>query len=312
MATLKAPTQTVEDLTVAEPDLRDTSTVGPERPVQPNGGSRSGSAAPNGGPHGGSKTARRRITGTPKARSSAEHETSAESQRNGLLPVHRADGGVHPPFTEIELKLLAEPEQLTALIDSPPIVAHAHNKGTARLLTDTYYDTPAGALRSAGTTLRVRQFGKRFVQTVKMASAEASIPLRRGEWESPVVGMAPDLRVLTPLMSMDLQDALARDPLQPIFTTELRRRLRTLTLPSGTVEVAFDTGVIKSGERTAPICEMEIEIKSGSPAALYDLALLISEYAAVRPTTRSKADRGFDLAFETAPAVHGPRRPAGR
>jgi triphosphatase len=138
-----------------------------------------------------------------------------------------------------------------------------------------------------------------------MAPAEAGIPLRRSEWESPVAGMAPDLQALTPLMSMGLQGTLARDPLQPIFATELRRRQRTLTLPSGIVDVSFDTGVVKSGGRTAPICEIEIELKSGGPAALYDLALLLSEHAAVRPTTRSKAERGFELAFGTVPAVHG-------
>jgi inorganic triphosphatase YgiF len=80
-----------------------------------------------------------------------------------------------------------------------------------------------------------------------------------------------------------------------------------LTLPSGTVDVAFDTGVVKSGERTVPICEIEIELKRGGPAAVYDFALLLTEHGAVRPATRSKAERGFDLAFETAPIVHGPR-----
>jgi inorganic triphosphatase YgiF len=126
--------------------------------------------------------------------------------------------------------------------------------------------------------------------------------------------MAPDVQALTPLMSMGLQDVLARDPLRPIFATELRRRLRRLTLPNGTVEVAFDTGIVKSGERTAPICEIELELKNGSAAALYDLALLLTEYAAIRPTTRSKAQRGFELALETAPAVHGPRQllPSGK
>ena len=105
-------------------------------------------------------------------------------------------------------------------------------------------------------TLRVRQSRKRFVQTVKVAPAEGDIPLRRTEWECRVAGMAPDFQALAPVMTLELQNALARDPLQPIFTTELRRRVRTLTLPNGTVEVAFDTGVVKAGERTTPICEM--------------------------------------------------------
>jgi hypothetical protein len=78
-----------------------------------------------------------------------------------------------------------------------------------------------------------------------------------------------------------------------------------LTLPSGTVEVAFDSGVLKSGERTAPVCELEIELKSGGPAALYDLALLLAEQAAVRPTTRTKAERGLELALDTRIAALG-------
>jgi inorganic triphosphatase YgiF len=92
---------------------------------------------------------------------------------------------------EVELKLLVEPEQLTTLIDSPPIVAHARNKGTVRLLKDTYYDTPSGALQRDGMTLRVRQFRKRFVQTVKVKVGETGIPLRRGEWEPPLPAWRP-------------------------------------------------------------------------------------------------------------------------
>ena len=223
-------------------------------------------------------------------------------------PGIRANGASQPLATEVELKLLTAPDEMSALIDSPAMVAHAHNKGATRILKDTYYDAPGGALQRAGVTLRVRQYRKRFVQTVKMAPAKADIPLRRSEWEFPVAGMAPDFQALKPLISMGLQDALTRDPLQPIFATEVRRRVRTLTLPSGTVEVAFDTGVVKSGERTAPICEIELELKRGDPAALYDLALMLSEHAAVRPALRSKAERGFALAFDAAPAVHGARQ----
>jgi inorganic triphosphatase YgiF len=254
----------------------------------------------------------------PKARRrrpAAVQKAPRENGQRGIPPdppperatrIRPANGASHPPVTDVELKLLVAPDELAALIESPPIVAHAQNKGTARVLKDTYYDTPAGALQRAGVTLRVRECRNRFVQTVKVAPAEPGIPLRRGEWKSPVASMAPDFQAVMPLMSMGLQDALAHDPLQPVFATELRRRLRTLRLPSGSVDVAFDTGVIKSGERTAAICE--VELKRGEPAALYDLALMLSDHAAVRPALRSKAERGFELAFDAAPAVHGAAR----
>jgi triphosphatase len=266
MTPIKALAQTPEDLA----RQRDTAAAGPEREVQ--------------------------VTGAP---------CSASPVRNGGAPVDRGGAGSHSPYVEVALKLLVEPQQLATLAESPPIAAHARNKGTVRLLNDTYYDTPGGTLQRDGVTLRVRQSRKRFVQTVKVAPAEGDIPLRRTEWECRVAGMAPDFQALAPVMTLD---ALARDPLQPIFTTELRRRVRTLMLPNGTVEVAFDTGVVKAGERTTPICEIELELKSGGAAALYDLGILLSEYAALRPTTRSKAQRGYELVSDAAPAVHGPRQ----
>jgi triphosphatase len=217
--------------------------------------------------------------------------------------VHRAQRGASPRGSEFKLKLLAEPEQLAKLIDSPPIAAHARNRGTVRLLKSIYYDTPTCALYRAGVVLRVRQSGKRFVQTVKVLGTEAADPLRRGEWATPVTGMLPDFQALMPLMPMGLQDVLAHDPLRPVFSTELRRHLRTLELPNATIDVAFDTGIVRAGERTAPISEIELKLEQGSPAALYELALLLSDQATTRPSIRSKAECGFDLAFETAPAV---------
>jgi triphosphatase len=205
--------------------------------------------------------------------------------------------------SEVELKLLAEPAQFAELNQAPPIVAHARNKGSIRILKSIYYDTPTRALYRAGVTLRVRQIGKQFIQTLKIMAGNDGEPLRRGEWESPVATMTPDIHLLTPLITIGLQEALNREPLQPVFGTEVRRHMRALKLPTGTVEVAFDQGVIKAGDKTAPIGEIELELKHGSPAALYDLAARLSELGSVRPTIRSKADRGFELAFDAPPRV---------
>src|SRR6516164_721756 len=41
--------------------------------------------------------------------------------------VLRGDGTTHVPSAEFELRLAVEPGQLAAMIDSPPIVAHARN-----------------------------------------------------------------------------------------------------------------------------------------------------------------------------------------
>lgn len=211
---------------------------------------------------------------------------------------------------EIELKLLVAPELLAGLDQAPPIVSHARNNGTVRHLKAVYFDTPGRALYRAGFTLRVRQSGKRFLQTVKTLAEESGELFRRGEWESPVAAMAPELPALLPLVGTDLHEVLGHEPLRPVFTTQVRRHLRLLELPAGLVEVAFDHGVITAGDRTAEISEIELELKRGDRAALYDIALPLGDLAAVRPSTLSKAQRGFALAFDLPPEVHKAGRPA--
>ena len=233
------------------------------------------------------------------------------ARTDGMLPapampepgINRRPNGAMPRNVEVELKLLADPERLKELSHAPAIVAHARNRGTVRLLKAVYYDTPSHALHRAGVTLRVRQIGKRFVQTLKMSPGDSVEPLHRGEWETPVATMMPDLQSLMPLISPGLRDVLSREPLQPVFTTEVRRHLRDLAMPAGMVQVAFDQGVVRAGDKSAPISEIELELKHGSAAALYELALPLSELGSVRPSIRSKAERGFDLALGAPPSV---------
>jgi len=233
----------------------------------------------------------------------------------GEIPAHEAPQGeaaappspVHaePGDTEIELKLLVDAEQLADFNNAPVMSANARNKGVRKHLKSVYYDTPERTLWRNGLTLRVRQNGARFVQTVKAEFRDD--PLRRGEWEASVSSLAPDLALAMPFIPEKLRDELESSRLEGVFTADIRRHQRMLDLPTGTVEVAFDQGVIKAGERSLPVSEIELELKSGNAAAIHELALRLCEHGAVRPSIRSKSARGFDLAADTAPAV---RRPA--
>jgi triphosphatase len=212
------------------------------------------------------------------------------------------------PGTETELRLLVAPDRLAELDQAAPILAHARSKGTVRHLTTVYFDTPGRALYRAGFTLRLRKSGRQIVQTLKTRAETA--PLQRGEWESPAAAMAPELARLLPLIGPELHDVLTHEPLQPAFTTQVRRHLRRLKLPAGDVEIAVDLGTITAGERSAEISEIELELKGGDRAALYALALEIGEIAPLRPTTLTKSDRGFALADDQPPPVRKAGRPA--
>src|SRR6516165_4392038 len=82
---------------------------------------------------------------------------------------------------EIELKLLVPPGGYMEQLRTAPVIArHARNGGSAQRLEAIYYDTPERTLFSHGMSLRVRQNGDEYVQTLKRAP-EHGQPFVRGE-----------------------------------------------------------------------------------------------------------------------------------
>ena len=203
---------------------------------------------------------------------------------------------------EVELKLLAPAGTLDQLRAASVVVRHARNAGISRRLEAVYYDTRDRILFSHGFSLRVRRNGNRYVQTLKRDPVDGR-PFVRAEWEASVNGIVPDLTLLptstigTPLAGLSLS------VLTPIFTTKVRRRTQQLDLPGAVVEVAFDEGSIEAGDRSEPLTEIELEVKAGEARVLYDLGIELLETAPLRIGTRSKSDRGYGLAFGTAPSA---------
>jgi inorganic triphosphatase YgiF len=194
------------------------------------------------------------------------------------------------------LKLAARVRDLPAL--QRALESMASSQGRPARLVNTYYDTGDRRLRQRGLVLRVRERNGRFVQTVKSDSQPEAGALARGEWEDAIPGPKPSPaapesgRFLTP----DLIGELV-----PLFRTEVRREAIDLSPRPGTrIEVAIDRGEIRAPGRDArePISEVELELKSGTSSALYDVALDLLRVAPLRLEPRSKAERGYRLAAE--------------
>lgn len=201
---------------------------------------------------------------------------------------------------EVELKLLAPPGVLDGLCEAPVIVRHGRGRRAARRLEATYYDTADRALFSHGLSLRVRRTGKKYIQTLKREPTDGQ-PFSRAEWERSVTGTGPDLALLPVAEIGAPLEGMASDALAPIFTTTVRRRTQRLDLGGTIVEAAFDEGSIAAGDRAAALSELELEVKTGDPRVLYDLGLELLEIAPLKIGTQSKVERGYDLAFGTAP-----------
>ena len=178
---------------------------------------------------------------------------------------------------------------------------------TQERLISTYYDTPDSALKQRGLTLRVRDQGGNFLQTVKEGDLASGDLLSRGEWEDRVAESRPDPGAAQ--SGPRLPEGAAAD-LRPLFVTEVTRTLFAIEpRPGMAIEAAIDEGEIRAVDkaRAEPISEVELELESGEAAALYDLAARLLEVAPLRIETRSKSERGYHLVEggDAAPrAVH--------
>lgn len=206
---------------------------------------------------------------------------------------------------EIELKLLINPADIPALRRHPLIKTHATGKARSRKLLSIYFDTPDLNLRQQRVALRVRRIGARWVQTVKGGGGVRAGLHQRGEWEDEVMHDRPDLTKITdPSLLKLFSAAVVRDKLQAVFTTEFKRITWQLQWDNGdSVELALDQGEVKSGDKSAPVCEIELELKQGNPARLFQAALELQKTIPLRLENVNKADRGYRLSQSASSPV---------
>lgn len=198
---------------------------------------------------------------------------------------------------EIELKLALSPKDLDRLQRSALVRSLATKRGRTKQLVSTYFDTPDQDLRRRGMALRVRHVGKKRIQTLKaLADGGAGGLQRYREFEAEVARDEPDLSLVD---DRDLQalfecEGVAQH-LEPVFTTRVARRSIPLRVDESEVELAIDRGEIESDGRRLPIAEAELELLSGRPERLYELALKLHERIPFRIERRTKAARGYGL-----------------
>ncbi|BAN36189.1 adenylate cyclase [Sulfuricella denitrificans skB26] len=199
--------------------------------------------------------------------------------------------------TEVELKLLIDSSDIPRLQRHSLLKALCPSGPKTRKLTSIYFDTDDFFLKNRGIALRVRRSGRQWIQTVKGGGSVQAGLHQRDEWEAPVAHSTPDFtKIIDPgLIRLFASDGL-RQRLHSVFVTEFSRTIWLLETEAGDqVEMALDQGEIRSDQGSVPICEVELELKVGNPAVLYELALALQEAVPLHPENASKADRGYAL-----------------
>jgi triphosphatase len=197
---------------------------------------------------------------------------------------------------ETELKFEVAPQDLLKLK-----AARILNRGTPKQenLVSVYFDTPNHKFARNGVSLRVRHNSNKRLQTIKAEGGDGSF--RRGEWQHEIKGDIPDLRKahgtpLAPLLTKKLKRRL-----KPIFESRIRRASIAIRKNGSRIEVALDSGQIRAGRQSAPISELELELKQGRASDAFKLARALAKRVPATLSLKSKAELGYEL-IEDAPA----------
>ncbi len=208
---------------------------------------------------------------------------------------------------EIELKLALHPRH-TARIRRHPLLRRVTPE--QRSLLSIYFDTPKFDLMRRSIALRVRLVDNHWIQTLKAESQSVGALSSRPEWEMAIAdGKQPDFSVL-PQTALDLLSGIKLKYIAPVFTTEFVRTTWQIGNQSAQAEVALDIGKINAGEASRDICEVEIELKSGIPAFLFDAATQLLAQIPLHIEPRSKAERGYMLSGAINPTPVRTMHPA--
>ena len=203
--------------------------------------------------------------------------------------------------------LAATAEAMDQLLASPLLREHARSPVRSHQLVSIYYDTPDQRLTQKRLALRVRQSGRKFIQTLKSANVADVAGNVRGEWEVELPDATPRLTAFDDPAVLDLTGLVLPDEIAPVFETRFRRQTVLVEWPDGDrpaarIEVAFDRGAIRADGRERPLSEVELELKQGSPRTLFELAESMRALVPLRLETQDKGTRGHQFVHDLPPA----------
>ena len=154
----------------------------------------------------------------------------------------------------------------------------------------TYYDRADGGLSARKWTLRHRLENGVHVCTLKTPAGNA-----RGEWEVECDCVERAIPLLCKLGAPAELAALTAVGVVPVCGAAFTRLAATVSYGDAVLELALDSGTLFAGQRSEPLCEVEVELKDGSCAAADAYAAALAEKFALKPLGSSKFKRALAL-----------------
>lgn len=160
-----------------------------------------------------------------------------------------------------------------------------------------YFDTADGLLRKNDAALRLRRENDVTICCMKQRDINTAAGMRaHEEYECEAKTIAEGLALLPKRGApRGLCDMALVAPLEVICTVDFTRSAIIIQQNNTVCELALDEGKLCRGDRSAPLCEIELELIAGDEAIFHALAADLAEYLSLAPEPESKLARAMKL-----------------
>ena len=198
-----------------------------------------------------------------------------------------------PP--KITLRFEVDQRHVARLADHP-LFKRATRRETHKLY-GVYYDTPGLDLWGTGVTLMLQRAGRQWRQTVTSGGSVAAGLHQYNEFSTTIAASLPDFNALDASgIAGHFRSLELRAQFKPLLVMEFTRTTCVLLHKDGVaIEASIDRGLIRSGDATAPVSELELEVKEGPAWRAYQLAIQLLETVPLLVDDRPQMQHGIEL-----------------
>lgn len=200
---------------------------------------------------------------------------------------------------EIEIKLSAHGDTLKKIVNHSIFKQYSQVTWRQKALLNQYIDSPDYHLTKAGMALRVRKDGEQYIQTLKTKGNSIGGFSERDEFDWYLNQPQLDTSLLVAPYWPEALAEFDKTKLATIFSTDfIRNYAQFIWIVDGVdalIEVAIDKGTVQAKQQQANICELELELKSGSAETMLNFAVELASHFPLTPCNLSKAERGYRL-----------------
>lgn len=203
---------------------------------------------------------------------------------------------------EIELKYIIDDDDLIPSLMDDKMLTEIEIPDSRKTVSmrAIYYDTADGDLVGDKAAFRARIEGDIYMATFKANSVVEEGVHKREEinvpFEDPDFVEEPSLEVFgNSEIVRKYAEKIGDKDFVRLMEMHFVRELFRVSLNDSVIEVCMDQGDIYVGDETAPICEMEMELQSGSIEDVKTLGEMIERAYGLVPSRKSKFARGLEL-----------------